>query len=207
MPRRKTYNYLLLLFIVFSGLAGTPTSDVLSKKERKFAADHLKNTKADLQEAVKGLNDAQLTYKISPDKWSVQECVYHIAASEKSLWAMLEASMKGPATPEKKKDLKITDEQVITMIEDRTNKRKTSAPFEPQNTLYKSLDEAINDFKTERTAHVKYIKATSEDLRNHFVQMSFGLLDCYQLCLMISAHTSRHTQQLNEVKAEAGFPK
>ena len=206
MPRRKTYNYLLLLFIVFSGLAGTPTSDVLSKKERKFAGDHMKNTKADLQEAVKGLSAAQLTYKISAHKWSVQECVYHIAISEKNLWAMLESSMKGPATPEKKKALTITDEQVITMIEDRTNKRKTSAPLEPENTAYKSFDEAMNDFKTTRTAHIKYIKATSEDLRNHFVQMSFGLLDCYQLCLMISAHTNRHTQQLKDVKADAGYP-
>ena len=206
MPRRKTYNYLLLLFIVFSGLAGTPTSDVLSKRERKFAGDHMKNTKTDLQEAVKGLNAAQLTYKISADKWSVQECVYHIAISEKNLWAMLESSMKGPATPEKKKALTITDEQVITMIEDRTNKRKTSATLEPENTAYKSFDEAMNDFKTARTAHIKYIKATSEDLRNHFVQMSFGLLDCYQLCLMISAHTNRHTQQLKDVKADAGYP-
>ncbi len=207
MPRRKTYNYLLLLFIVFSGLAGTPTSDVLSKKERKFAGDYMKNTKADLQESIKGLSAAQVTYKISPDKWSVQECVYHIAVSENNLWAMLETSMKAPATPEKKKDLKFTDEQVITLIEDRTNKRKTSGPFEPENTSYKSLDEAMNDFKASRTAHIKYIKATSEDLRNHFVQMSFGLLDCYQLCLMISAHTSRHTQQLNEIKADAGYPK
>ena len=207
MPRRKTYNYLLLLFIVFSGLAGTPTSDVLSKKERKFAGDHMKNTKADLQEAVKGLNPEQRSYKISPDKWSVQECVYHIAVSEKNLWTMLEASMKAPATPEKKKDLKFTDEQVITMIEDRTNKRKTFGSFEPQNTPYQSLDEAMNDFKTTRTAHIKYIKATSEDLRNHFVQMSFGMLDCCQLCLMISAHTNRHTQQLNEVKMDAGYPK
>lgn len=179
---------------------------MLSKKERKFAADYLKNTRADLQDAVKGLNAAQLTYKMSADKWSVQECVYHIAISEKNLWAMLESSMKGPATPEKKKDLTITDEQVITMIEDRTNKRKTSGPLEPENTAYKSFDEAMNDFKNARTAHIKYIKATSEDLRNHFVQMSFGLLDCYQLCLMISAHTSRHTQQLKEVKAAAGYP-
>ena len=136
MPRRKTYNYLLLLFIVFSGLAGTPTSDVLSKKERKFAGEYMKNTKADLQEAVKGLNAAQLTFKVSADKWSVQECVYHIAISEKNLWAMLQTSMKAPATPEKKKDLKFTDEQVITMIEDRTNKRKNICTFRtPKYTL------------------------------------------------------------------------
>ena len=207
MPRRKTYNYILLLFLVFSGLAGTPTEDVLSKKERKFAADNMKDTKMALLDAVKGLNSVQLSYKISADKWSVQECVYHIAVSEKNLWAMLEASMKAPATPEKKKDLKLTDEQVTKVVEDRTNKVKTFAPLEPQNTPFKSLDEAVNDFKATRMAHIKYIKATSEDLRNHFVQMPFGLLDCYQLCLMISAHTNRHLQQLNEVKADASFPK
>jgi NhaP-type Na+/H+ and K+/H+ antiporter len=207
MPRRKTYNYLLLLFLVFSGLAGTPTDDVLSKKERKFAAEHMKSTKTELQDAIKGLSASQLTYKVSADKWSVQECVYHIAISEKTLWAMLEASMKAGPTPEKKKDLKVTDEQVIKMVEDRTNKKKTFSTLEPQNTPYKSYDEAMNDFKATRTAHIKYIKATSEDLRNHFVQMPFGMLDCYQLCLMISSHTDRHVQQLNEVKTDAAFPK
>jgi uncharacterized damage-inducible protein DinB len=207
MPRRKTYNYLLLLFIVFSGLAGTPTDDVLSKKERKFAAEHMKSTKTELQDAIKGLNAAQLTYKASAGKWSVQDCVYHIAISEKALWTMLETSMKAGPTPEKKKDLKVTDEEVIKMTEDRTNKVKTFSPLEPQNTPYKSLDEALDDFRTTRAAHVKYIKATSEDLRNHFVQMPFGLVDCYQLCLLISSHTDRHVQQLNEVRANTGFPK
>jgi len=203
MPRRKTYGYLLLVFLVLSGLAGTPTDDVLSKKERKFAADHMKSTKMNLLDAVKGLSEKQLNYKAAADKWSVQECVYHIAASEKTLWVMLEASMKEAATPEKKKDLKVTDDQVIKMVESRENKVKTFAPLEPQNTGFKSLDEALNDFKNTRAAHIKYIKATSEDLRNHFVQMPFGMLDCYQLCLMISAHTARHTAQLNEVKADS----
>ena len=113
MPRRKTYNYLLLLFIVFSGLAGTPTNDVLSKKERKFAGEHMKKTKMEVQDAVKGLSAVQLSYKAAPDRWSVQECVYHIALSEKTLWTMLETSMKAGPTPEKKKEVKMTDEDVI----------------------------------------------------------------------------------------------
>ena len=207
MPRRKTYNYLLLLFIVFSGLAGTPTDDILTKKERKFAAEHMKNTKSEVYEAMKGLGAAQLTYKTAPDRWSVQECVYHIALSEKTLWAMLEKSMREGPTPEKKKDAKMTDEDVIKRNEDRTNKRKTFPVLEPEAASYKSLDEAMSDFKTTRAAHIKYIKATSEDLRNHFVLMPFGLIDCYQLALFISAHTSRHVQQINEVKADSGFPK
>ena len=207
MPRRKIYNYLLLLFLVLSGLAGTPTSDVLSKKERKFAGEHMKSTKAEVQNAIKGLNSKQLTYKVAADKWSVQECVYHIALSEKTLWAMLETSMKAGPTPEKKKEVKMTDEDVIKRNEDRTNKRKTFPVLEPEAASYKSLDDALNDFKALRTAHIKYIKATSEDLRNHFVQMPFGLIDCYQMTLFISAHSDRHVQQINEVKADAGFPK
>lgn len=207
MPRRKTYNYLLLLFLVLSGLAGTPTSDVLSKKERKFAAEHMKNTKAEVQNAVKGLNATQLTYKVAADRWSVQECVFHIALSEKTLWAMLETSMKAGPTPERKKEVKMTDEDVIKRNEDRTNKRKTFPVLEPEAASYKSLDDALNDFKTMRTAHIKYIKATSEDLRNHFVQMPFGLIDCYQMTLFISAHSNRHVQQIIEVKSDPSFPK
>ena len=207
MPRRKTYNYLLLLFIVFSGLAGTPTDDVLSKKERKFAGEHMKNTKAEVQEAIKGLSAAQLTYKASPDRWSVLECVYHIALSEKTLWAMLETSMKAGPTPEKKKEVKMTDEDVIKRNEDRTNKRNSFPILEPGSASYKCWDDALNDFRTMRTTHIKYIKATSEDLRNHFVQMPFGLIDCYQMALFISAHSNRHVQQINEVKADPNFPK
>ena len=91
-------------------------------------------------------------------------------------------------------------------MEDRSNKVKTMTPFEPQNTPYKSLDEAVNDFKTRRADHIKYLKSTTEDLRNHIVQMPFGWIDCYQLCLMIASHSDRHIQQINEVKADPNFP-
>lgn len=207
MPRRKTYNYLLLLFIVFSGLAGTPTDDILSKKERKFAREYMKSTRMGLQEAVKGLSDQQLNYRIAAGDWSTKEYVYQIAISEKYLWTMLEKSMKGLATPEKKKQLSFSDNGVIRFIENRTNKVKIYNSSEHLKAPYKSLEEALSDFRATRAEHIKYIKATSEELRNHFVQMPFGLLDCYQLSLMISALTNRHTQELREIQAYANFPR
>jgi hypothetical protein len=39
------------------------------------------------------------------------------------------------------------------------------------------------------------------------VQMPFGTLDCYQLSLMMAAHTERHRKQMEEVKANPNFPK
>jgi hypothetical protein len=204
---KRTKGRLLLTLLVITGLAGTLKDASISKKERKSAVSLMKDTKADVINSVKGLSDAKLNFKAAPDKWSVKECVYHIAITEKNLWDMLENSMQGASTPEKRSEIKITDDQMIKMMEDRTNKVKTSPPLEPQNTPYKSLDEALNAFKNSRADHIKYIKTTTEDMRNHVVQLPFGTIDCYQLCLMIASHSNRHLQQINEVKADAGFPK
>jgi DinB superfamily len=204
---KRTKGRLLLTLLVITGLAGTLKDSSVSKKERKSAITLMKDTKADVLKSIKGLSEAQLNFKAAPDRWSVKECVYHIAISEKTLWDMLEASMKTAATPEKRSEIKMTDEQIIKALEDRSGKIKTIPPLEPQNTPYKTLDEALEAFKTRRADHIKYMKATTEDLRNHMVQMPFGSLDCYQLCLMIAAHSNRHTQQINEVKADPNFPK
>jgi len=205
MQKRK-YGYILLTLLVVSGLAGTPSGNTLSKKERKYVADHMKDTRSDVLKSVKELSESQLNFKAGQDQWTIKECIYHIAISERNLWNMIESSMKAPANPEKRSEIKMTDEQLVKMLQDRSFKVKTIEQFEPNNTHYKTLDEALTDFKINRANHIKYLKTTTEDLRNHVVQMPFGMLDCYQVSLMISAHSNRHTQQINEVKKNSGFP-
>jgi hypothetical protein len=204
---QRTKGRLLLTLLVISGLAGTLKSTSISKKERKYGTTLMKDTKSDFLKSVKGLTDAQLDFKAAPDKWSVKECSYHIAGAEKLLWSLLEGTMKAPANPEKRTEIKVTDEQFVTMIEDRSTKFQAPEPIQPKNTGYKSLDEALDDFKKNRADHIQYLKTTTEDLRNHVAQLPFGYIDCYQLCLMIAAHSNRHTQQLREVMANASFPK
>lgn len=204
---KRTKGRLLLTLLVITGLAGTLNDSSISKKERKSAINLMKDTKSDVLKTVKGLSDVQLNFKAAPDRWSVKECAYHIAISEKNLWDMLEGTMKAPANPEKRSEIKMTDEQLVKIIEDRSNKVKTSEAFEPKNTPYKTLDDALDDFKTRRADHIKYLKSTTEDLRNHVVQMPFGWLDCYQLSLMIAAHSNRHKQQMEEVITDPNFPK
>jgi hypothetical protein len=196
----------LLTRVIITGLAGTINNSSISKKERKSAISLMKDTRGDVLKSVKGLSVSQLNFRASPERWTIKECVFHIAISEKNLWDMLETTLKAPANPEKRSEIKVTDEQFISMLQDRTNKFKTNEAFEPKNTPYQSLEEALEAFKGWRADHIKYLKSTTEDLRNHILQMPFGWIDCYQLCLMIAAHSNRHTQQINEVKADAGFP-
>jgi hypothetical protein len=198
---------LLLTLLVITGLAGIENDSAPSKQERKAAVNLMKETKADVLKIVKDLSDAQLNFKASPEKWSIKECMYHIAISEKNLWDMMETAMKAPANPEKRSEIKMTDEQLIKMMEDRSFKVETVELFEPKNTPHQSLDDAVSAFKEMRAEHIKHMKSTTEDMRNHVVQMPFGWLDCYQLCLMMASHSNRHMQQMNEVKADPNYPK
>ncbi len=203
---KRTTGRLLLSLLVVTGLAGTVNVNSISKGERKYALGLMKETYKDALKTVKDLSEEQLNFKAAPDKWSVKECIYHIAATEKGLWMMLEGALKAPANPEKRSEIKVTDEQFVAMIKDRTQKAQAPEQVQPKNTGYKSLDEAVTDFKMHRTEHIKYMKTSTEDMRNHVVQMPLGSIDCYQLYLLIAAHSNRHTQQMNEVKASAGFP-
>lgn len=204
---KRTKGRFLLTLLVITGLAGTLNNSSLSQKERKSAIILMKDTKNDVLKTLKSLSAAQLNFKPAPGHWSIKECAYRIAVSEKNLWDILEASMKAPANAEKRSEIKVTDEQLVKSVEDRTTKIKMSEPFEPKNTAYQSLDEALADFKSRRADHIKYMKSSTEDLRNHVVQMPFGWIDCYQLSLMMAALSNKDKQQMDEVKAAPGFPK
>jgi len=185
------------------------TADPISKKERDASVSLLKDTEKAVFDEVKGLSEAQLKFKPGPDRWSVEECVKHIAISEQNLWLMTDSILKQPATPEKRPTVKVTDEQLIQMIENRTHKVKTVEKLKPENTPFTSTANALEFFKTNREKLIDYVKSTNDDLRNHVADLHFpfGPIDSYQLTLFIAAHSNRHTQQIKEVKADPNFPK
>ncbi|MBV4358387.1 DinB family protein [Pinibacter aurantiacus] len=196
---------LLLIFPVLFGSFTTYNKKGLTDAERKFAVDLLSKTKNDLVSAVQGLSDAQLNFKQAPDRWSVLECVQHITLSSKGIFDSQQKLAKAPNDSAFKSSF--TDEQFVGMIEDRSHKAQAPEPFKPVNSPYKTLDATLAEFNKDRDDLIKYVQGTDEDLRNHVAKLPFGKADAYQMVLLIAAHTNRHTQQLNEVKADPNFPK
>jgi hypothetical protein len=198
---------LLLLASAFLMLSYITSNKPISKKERNYAAKFLKETQKNVFDEVKGLSEAQLTFKPGADRWSVEECVKHIAMSEQMLWQMKEESLKQAASPEKRSEIKFTDEQLIQRVEDRSTKVKTMEKLMPENIPFKTTAEALDAFKADREKLIDYVKSTNDDLRNHMATLPFGTIDNYQMVLFIGAHSNRHTQQIREVKADPNFPK
>ena len=204
---KRTKGYTLLLLLVLTGLAGRQSTTTITSKERRFLIEELKESKSGLQKSVKGLSDEQLNFRTNAQDWSIKECLQHIALAENNLWNMVDANLKKTPNPEKKTEIKLKDEDVITLL--TTGDKKLHAPesLKPEKANWKITEEALDAFKDQRTNLIKYAKTSTSDMRNHVLQMPIGKIDAYQMLLYISAHTERHTLQIEEVKRNSSFPK
>jgi len=199
---RKLF-FILGLPLIFSFVV---TNTELTKKEREDAAIYFKETQKEVANEIKGMSENQLKWKPVDSVWSITDCVEHIALSEKNIfdWAM--GTLKAEANPAKRAELKRSDEEIKKMITDRSFRVKTREGFIPTG-QFGDAKQTLKVFDERREALIKYIKETKDDLRNHFGESPFGLVDTYQLLIFLSAHTKRHTLQIEELKANPNFPK
>ncbi|HEY0653687.1 MAG TPA: DinB family protein [Chryseosolibacter sp.] len=195
-----------LIVVALITMNFTTPDKTLTKAERQAATKILEETKADIIKKVTGLSAAQLNFKATPESWSVAECVEHIAISESNIFAFCQTSLKEPADPSKRSEVKFTDEAVVQMITDRSSKIKASEAFVPSG-KFGTFEGSLMAFKQKRDDHINYVKTTTDDLRNHYVDLPFGKLDAYQIILFMAAHSKRHTDQIDEILSNANFPK
>jgi len=178
-------------------MAGEP----MKAGDRQRLLAHLEMTESWLVSELNGLSPAQLTYRMTPESWSITDVTEHLAIAEPQYWQRVNDSMKQPATTDK---IDATDAGILWYGIDRTNRQKTGEARVPHGT-FKSAAEALAAVRKLRSTMREYAQATSEDLRSR--KLLEGNMDVYQWFLMISTHSQRHILQIREVKAHAGYPK
>src|SRR5258708_2175902 len=177
-----------------------------TQADKDKALAYLESTKKGDLDETKGLSGAQWNFKAAPDKWSVAECVEHIAAAEDFIRGMaVDKGMKAPAAPGR--DTAKIDEGIREMIRDRSQKAQAPDGLKPTS-RFGSPEGSLKHFMESRTATENFLKDTP-DLRAHAVDSPLGgpNLDAYEWVLFVSAHSQRHSKQIEEVKADPNFPK
>jgi hypothetical protein len=200
--KRSTFLAAIIGAVVLSSglLAGEVT-----KADRDTLVAHLKKTEAAFLKSIDGVSDAQWAWKSAPDRWSVAETAEHITKSEDLLRGMAEGTMKAPATPEILAKTKGKEEMILKTIPDRSQKFKAPEPLVPAGS-FASKAALIEAFKAARAKTLALAGGTA-DLRAHAATgLPMGEMDTYQTVLFLSAHTERHTKQIDEVKTTAGYP-
>jgi len=200
--------FLLSSLTVVSGWAQASAPATLTPAERELALKSFQATRDNFLKSIAGLSPKQWAFKPAPDRWSVAEVAEHIAVSESSLFELVQTRvMQSPAAPEKREQVKGKDEMVLERIPDRTHKAQAPEFLRPTGRWATEAD-LTKAFEASRKATMDYIRTTNDDLRDHFFDHPvLGTLDGYQWLLLISAHSARHTAQIEEVKADPNFPK
>jgi uncharacterized damage-inducible protein DinB len=187
-------------------LASAPMwAQPLTQTERDFAMSDLHATRKALLDAIAGLSPAQWSYKPGPDRWSIAEIAEHLVLAEDFMWQRAGEMLKSPEAAPRKVD-RGQDAEWLRKMADRSKKAQAAAPTQPAG-RWATPAALAEEFRRRRDRTIEYVRTTQDALRVHVSGAGADAFDVYQMLLMISAHTTRHVAQINEVKAASGYPK
>lgn len=178
----------------------------LNDEERKIIVQILEASLEKFEIATQNLSEEQLFFKVKLNKWSIAECIEHVALAEIRFPEIVQEEMKKPSNPEYLSKIKIKDEKIRPKMLSRIWKAKSPEVFKPSG-KYQNPKDAIIAFKEQRLKTINYIRATKDDLRNHFWKHPLtGTIDLYQTFILMSAHLERHIEQMEKIKKDEYYP-
>lgn len=195
----------LILVLMLAAVVPLRAAAPLSQQDRDALIKDLETSRNVFLNAIADVKtEAQWNYKPAPDRWSVAECAAHIIAAEQYFRDNIAAALKTPALPAAQQSA-AGDGAIAKMVRDRSQRFQAPAQIEPTGKAVPKA-QAIKDFEATRARSLQYVRTTQDPLREHGSGAPMNVT-AYQLVLMMSGHTERHTAQLLEVKASPGYPK
>ncbi|HEY5823515.1 MAG TPA: DinB family protein [Cyclobacteriaceae bacterium] len=152
-------------------------------------------------------SEKQWKFKESPDRWSINEIVEHIAIWELLLDHQISRSLSAGSHPEFAKSAR-TDSIYLGFIMEE----KPHISIEYTKPFTYTLPMGLNDLKNNvawflkmRNESVEYVKSTKDDLRAYFQKE--GTPAVHQTYITLFGHTDRHLKQIRKVKQHPNYPK
>lgn len=148
--------------------------------------------------AAGGLTETQAKQSPGPGRWSVLDCVEHIAATEGRFLSWLETAATEGAPPlDRDKEA-----QLAVSMSSRARKAQSPEPARPVG-KFPGLAEALAEFQAVRDRTIQFASTRAEGLYSlATAHPFFGVLNGAELVVLIASHTRRHRDQIHEVKAE-----
>jgi uncharacterized damage-inducible protein DinB len=193
----------LLLFVVAPMFAAEGS---MTPAERTYLLEQLATSKQAMLASIQGLSADQWTFKPAPEVWSVKECAEHIILAEDYIFGATQQMLKSPAVARPAGSTEEMDHKLVAGVQDRSKKATAPEPIVPSG-KFATPEEAAREFTARRDKTIAYVKSTDDDLRVHVGPGPLGPMDTYQFLLLLASHSARHTAQIREVQANAGYPK
>jgi uncharacterized damage-inducible protein DinB len=148
-----------------------------------------------LAEVLANVDEETARRRPGEGRWSVIECVEHIALAEEHMLDQL-CSAKRSETPM----VNIAREAAI-LERGASRKRRVEAPdsAKPRN-RFATLKEAQDYFEATRRKTIQFVEDCLDDPRSMLAQHPIlGTLNNYEMLLMMAVHPHRHVGQIREI--------
>jgi ribosomal protein S18 acetylase RimI-like enzyme len=152
--------------------------------------------KVELLAAVEGVTEEEAARAPGAGKWSVLECVEHVATAEDYLFSQIEAAQ--PASGE----VFNRDREARILVRGLDRSTKVTSPKEglPAG-RYASLAHAVGHFVESRARTIRFVESCEHDLRAQLTTHPIiGRANCYEMLLMMVLHPRRHAKQIAEIR-------
>lgn len=173
------------------------TNTCVERDEKERVLADLESGREALLDVLTGVTEDVAVVSPVPGKWSVLECVEHLAVSEEYLFGQIEASHASEvATLNEKREALIVARGL-----DRTRTIESPEVGRPA-ARFSTLAEAVQSFLAARERTVRFVESCGEDLRAKSTWHPIvGIVNCHETLLMIAVHPHRHARQIAEIKS------
>lgn len=203
----KKITLLLLLSACCILSAHAQDAKLWTEADRKYLLENLIRSRDELIKETEGLSKKQWTFKESPDRWSINEVVEHLALYELIFDREIVQCLATKPQPELNKTAKPDSTFYNFIMETKPHiTLDFTKPFTYATPM--GLNELNNNmawFLKMRNESVEFVKTTPYDLRVYF--RGADRPNIHQTYIYVFGHIDRQLRQIRKIKQHANYPK
>ena len=160
-----------------------------------------------LMNAVKGLNQQQMDFKISPDEWSIGEILQHLilgeAATGKLVHRLIKEGAKSALATDKESTLKPVDQMDYSYSSGKAPEFMLPQPAMPMEEIIQQLE--TNHQRIKETLE-RYSGDDPDELRSPMPSGSEEVRNLSQWVRFTGLHETHHFKKVKAIIESDGFP-
>jgi hypothetical protein len=171
----------------------------MTEEETQVTIGSLRQGAFALCDALSGFSDELAQRVPAPGRWSILQCVEHIALTEDFLFASIAAAETAPVPLLNAR----REAAFLSRGADRTRPVDSPQDVLPRGG-FSSVDQAMRHFLASREKTLLYASANAgADLRCLVTSHPlFGAVNVYEVLLLMAVHVQRHIRQIEEIRTD-----
>jgi DinB superfamily len=172
----------------------------MAPQEKTEIIQHLERSRDEFLAALAGVSEEQARLRTDPERWSVLDCVEHVAFVENRFLGWLRDAKKLDAPQVDK----AKEAGLATRVPDRSTRVKAPEAAVP-NGRFETLDQALAEFNAARVRSIGIATEQGDALYLLATEHPrFGPVNGMELMIIMAGHARRHAEQIRETRAALG---